>query len=283
MRTRKIIGLMLAFIFLSSSLSVCSLAAEKYKYVVLGDSIAFGSGLVNAFDACYGKMVADTCDFDYANHAVPGATTGELIDKLKERQVRSDLKDADIVSISIGGNDYLNNITDLMFDSIVKRDYTGFDIVAEGVYTNIKKITDTVLGLNPDAVILLQTLYNPMSGYLKPTYQQGADRVSAAVYRIEKEYPRNVAVVDVASALKGDERNFADDTMHPSAKGNRIIAGKVLEELRRLGFTDKKAIANGIPGIDVQLGPAVAQALDAYAFLLRAMAVSLDALYSVMK
>ena len=71
--------MLLAVIMLCSCLSVCSLASGKYHYVVLGDSIAYGSGLVNAREACYGKMVADTCGFDYANHAVPGATSLELI------------------------------------------------------------------------------------------------------------------------------------------------------------------------------------------------------------
>ncbi len=283
MKMRKIISAFLAVILICSSFSVCSLAAGKYNYVVLGDSIAYGSGLVNANDACYGKMVADTCGFDYANHAVPGATTSEFISKLGDRIVRADLAKADIVSISIGGNDYLNDLSDLMFDSIVKKDYTDFDRIGEGIYTNIKKAVEIILGLSPDAVILLQTLYNPMSGYLRESYQQGADRVNAAVYRLKKEYPRNVAVVDLASVLTGDEANFADDTMHPSAKGNELIAREVLSTLRSLGFTKKTNLAPTAIGIDVHLGPAVSQTLEFYAFFLHAVAKALDAIFTVMK
>lgn len=282
MKARKLISLILSVAIILSSFSVCCLAAEKYNYVVLGDSIAYGSGLLNATEACYGKLVADTCGFNYANHAVPGATTSEFLDELKKKNVRADLSRADIVSISIGGNDYLNELSALMFDSIVKKDYTAFDIVGEGIYTNIKKAIDIILGLSPDAVILLQTLYNPMSGYLKESYQQGADRVNAAVYRCAKEYPRNVAVVDLDSVLTGDEENFADDTMHPTAKGNVKIAREVLSALRALGFTKKTKLTTDTIGIDVHIGPVVSQTLELYAFFLHAIAKALDAISMVM-
>ena len=283
MKVRKLISLILAVIFILSSFSVCCFAAAKYDYVVLGDSIAYGSGLLNATDACYGKMVADTCGFNYANHAVPGATTSEFLDELKDKTIRADLAKADIVSISIGGYDYLNELSGLMFDSIVKKDYTDFDRIGNGIYTNIKKAIDTILSLSPKAMILLQTLYNPMTGYLKESYQQGADRVNAAVNRLAREYPKNVAVVDLDPVLTGDAENFADDTMHPTAKGNKKIADEVLSVLRKLGFTKKTKITTNTIGVDVHIGPVVSQTLEIYAFFLHAVAKALDAISMIMQ
>lgn len=283
MKARKIISFILAVMFIFSSFSVCCLAATKYNYVVLGDSIAYGSGLLNAKEACYGKMVADTCGFNYANHAVPGATTSEFLDELKDRTIRVDLAKADIVSISIGGNDFLNELSNLMYDSIVRKNYEDFDIIGNGIYTNIKKAIGIILGLSPDAVILLQTLYNPMTGYLKESYQQAADRVNAAVYRLAKEYPKNVAVVDVDTLLTGDKENFADDTLHPTAKGNKKIADEVLSVLRKLGFTKKTKIATNTIGIDVHLGSVVSEPLELYAFFLHAIAKVVNVISLIMK
>ena len=123
MTMKKIISVLLSIIMIFSCLSISTFAADKYRYVVLGDSIAYGSGLLNASEACYGKAVANTCGFDYANHSVPGATTHGLIYKLNDSAVRSDIARADIISISIGGNDFLDEIGTLMYDAIVKKNY----------------------------------------------------------------------------------------------------------------------------------------------------------------
>ncbi len=282
MKARKTISLLLSVIIILSSFSLCSFAAGKYRYVVLGDSIAYGSGLVNATETCYGRLVADTCGFDYANHAVPGDTTGQLIGVLDKINVRSDLARADIISISIGGNDFLDELSDLMFDAIVRKDYTDFDRIGFGVYTNVSKVIELIRELNGDAVILLQTLYNPQFGYLKEAYQHGADYVNEAIYRCAEEN-KGVEVVDVAAAVNGDESNFADDTLHPSARGNELIAKAVLAKLRELGFTKKTNLDAKVPGVDVVLGPAASQVLEFYAFFLHALAKALGAITVIMK
>ena len=210
---------------------------EKPFYLVLGDSIAYGSGVSNSTQACYGRIVADTNGYDYANHAIPGHTTTNLINRLKEDVVIADLEKADIISISIGGNDFLmSNLIDLMFDSIVLGDHSDFDKIADGFYANLCEIIDIINSLNPDAVILMQTLYNPQSGYLRAPYQQGADRINAAIERYNAENPDEIVIVDVGSALGDDMANYADDEIHPSAKGNEIIADVILEKLYELGL-----------------------------------------------
>lgn len=279
---KKVISVILSAVILFGCFSVPSLAAGKYYYVVLGDSIAYGSGLVNAQDACYGKMVADTCGFDYENHAVPGATTSEFIYELNKKEVRSAVKKADIISISIGGNDFLNELTGLMYSAIVKNDYKEFDEIEFGIYTNISYVIDTIRELNKDTVILLQTLYNPQFDYLREPYQQGVDRVNAAIRRCAKEN-KGVTVVDVASALNGDERNFADDTLHPSARGNELIARQVLRTLKKLGFTRKTELDAKVPGINVTLGPGVSKVLNFYAFFLYVIAKATSAASVVAK
>ena len=279
---KKIISVLLSVIMIFSCLSVSCFAADKYRYVVLGDSIAYGSGLLNASEACYGKAVANTCGFDYANHSVPGATTHGLIYKLNDSAVRSDIARADIISISIGGNDFLDEIGTLMYDAIVKKDYKKYDTLAFGVYSNISSAIDRIRALNDDAVILLQSLYNPQFDYLKEAYQQGADRINDAIYRCAKENS-GVVVVDIASALNGDKNNFADDTMHPSAKGNEKIANEVLKTLRRLGYTNKTTLNPKVKGIDVVLGPGVYGALNYFAFFFKVIARMQSAITLIMR
>lgn len=252
---KKLIAIILSFVLILCSFSISTFAnAEKPFYLVLGDSIAYGSGISNSKEACYGKIVADTNGYDYANHSVPGHTTANLINRLKNETVIADLKKADIISISIGGNDFLmSNLIGLMFDSIVLGDHSEYDRIAEGFYTNLCEIVDIINSHNADAIILMQTLYNPQSGYLRAPYQEGADRINAAIERYNTEHPGEIVIVDVGSALGDDMANYADDEIHPSAKGNEIIALKVLEKLYELelGKTVTPAIVTN--GIDIEI------------------------------
>lgn len=231
-----------------------SASEEKPFYLVLGDSIAYGSGLANPKEACYGKIVADTTGYEYVNHSIPGHTTGNLINRLSNETVVADLKKADIISISIGGNDFLtSNLVGLMFEAIVLRDYSRFDAIADGFYTNFCEIVDIINSHNEDAVILMQTLYNPQSGYLREPYQQGADRINAAIERYNAENPGEIVIVDVGTALADDMANYASDEIHPSAKGNEIIAVTVLETLCRLGLAQTSAPVISAVGQDIDV------------------------------
>lgn len=250
---KKSVAVLLCLVMILMSLSAVAFAEEKQFYLVLGDSIGYGSGIRNSQDACYGKIVADTNGYEYANHAIPGHTTTNLIARLKEDVVKADVEKADIISISIGGNDFLmSNLYGLMFDAMVKEDYSKFDEIAHSFYKNFSTIIGMIRELNGEAVILMQTLYNPQSGYLRAPYQQGADRINAAIEKFSKENPGEIIIVDVATALNSDMGNFASDAIHPSAKGNEEIAKAVLSEIAKFSPEGKTEPVINVKGDDIK-------------------------------
>ncbi|MBQ8228514.1 MAG: hypothetical protein IJZ88_05815 [Clostridia bacterium] len=253
---KKIISFVVSVILLITVISVGAVAADRPVYLVLGDSIAYGSGLDNPREACYGRIVADTNGYDYVNHSVPGHTTSNLISRLNEDAVIADLKRADIISISIGGNNFLmSNLIGLMFDSMVMGDYTEFDAIAENFYNEFCEVMDIINAHNPDAVVLMQTLYNPQSEPLRAPYQQGADRINAAIERYNKEHPGEIVIVDVATALGDDMANYAGDDIHPSAKGNEEIAKAVLAKLYELKLGSNTQPIINTAGTDIEISP----------------------------
>ena len=251
-KIKKTIALCLCIMMLFTSLGCVAFAEEKQFYLVLGDSIGYGSGIRNSKEACYGKIVADTNGYEYSNQAIPGHTTQNLIDRLELEAVKSDVMKADIISISIGGNDFLmNNLYGLMYDAMVAGDLSRFDEIGKGVYKNLSVIIGKIRALNADAVILMQNLYNPQSGYLREPYQQGADRINAAIERYSEDNPGEIIIVDVESVLNSDMANFASDGVHPSAKGNEEIAKVVLAEISKLDSDAKIEPVIAVKGIDI--------------------------------
>ncbi len=252
---KKYTTIILSIAIMLSMFTVCGYAeTEKPFYLVLGDSIAYGSGISNSKEACYGKIVADTNGYDYANHSIPGHTTTNLINRLKDETVIADLKKADIISISIGGNDFLmSNLIGLMFDSIVLGDHSEFDRIADGFYANFCETIDIINSHNADAVILMQTLYNPQSGYLRAPYQEGSDRINAAIEKYSNDNPGEIIIVDVAKALGDDMANFADDEIHPSAQGNEIIANIILDKLEELELGNNASPVIAEKGKDIEI------------------------------
>lgn len=237
---KKLLSVLLCTLLLASALFI-SASANTVDYLVLGDSIAYGSGLANPTEAVYGKIIADTHGFNYKNYSVPGHTTSNLLQRLENEEVLSAVKEAEIISISIGGNNFLlSNLVGLMFDAIVRSDYSEMDKIADGFYTEFSLIMDVINENNPDAVVLMQTLYNPQSGTLREVYGEGQKRLNEMVRKYDTEHPGEIIIVEAGDALGDDMECFAADEIHPSAKGNELIALEILETLSENGIAEYK-------------------------------------------
>ncbi len=254
---KKLISLVLTLVMVLSCFSVISFAEEEkpLDYVVLGDSIAYGSGMINSIDACYGKIVAETNGYTYANHSIPGITSSVLLTMLTDGEAaRESVADADIISISIGGNNFLtDNIIGLAFNSLVGKDLTKFDEIAALYYEDLCAIMDRINELNPDAVVLLQTIYNPQKGAAGVVYLEGGTRLNDMMRKYNEEHPGEIVIVEVAEALNGDDENFADDKIHPSKKGNEKIAQVILNELFEMGLGTSTEPVISTPGLDFKM------------------------------
>ena len=250
---KRFLSLLLTLLLLFGTLGVAAGAQAETRYVVLGDSIAFGSGLSNPKQAVYGKIVADTNGYAYENYAVPGHTTGNLLRRMETDAVKEAIRNADIISISIGGNNFLlGNLNGLLFDGIVKQDYARFDEIAANYYTDLEKIVDNIRALNESAAIVLQTLYNPQTGYVGDVYQAGADRLNATMRRYMQDHPGEILLADVAAALTDSGTDFAEDRIHPSAEGNEKIAKVVLQTLFDNGLGTKTEPVIATRGADAR-------------------------------
>lgn len=236
---KKFISILLTLVMLLS-LNIPAFAEEKtLNFLSLGDSIAAGAGLANPNKQAYGAIVSNTNGYNFKNDAISGHTTQNMIKRINQKKVAEDIKEADIICISIGGNNFLqSNLAELMIDATAKKDYSKFDEIADGLYADIDIIIPYIRGLNPDATILFQTLYNPMyvSKDLREAYQAGADRVNDTIRRYTEEHENVYTVVEVAAAIGDDESLITADYIHPNSKGHVVIAREVLKVLKDMGL-----------------------------------------------
>lgn len=261
---KKITALLLALV-LCASLCLPAFAEDdgkKLNYLVLGDSIAYGYGIMNSENAVYGKIVADTNGYNYNNEAYgDGETTASLLEKVTEKDyIREFIEDADIISISIGANDYfLDENTGLDEERILKvsarllflGDDSALDEIEARANANYNKIMDTIYELNPDVTIVAQTFYKSWYGILGIVYKNVINRANGVVKSYKEQNPdRKYLIADVYSAFKCHKNYVTADTIHPSAKGNLAIAQTVLNTLYDAGLgTSTEPVVNE-PGLD---------------------------------
>ncbi len=174
------------------------------RYVVLGDSISTGKGLSGyvvgtTAEGCFVDIFADEMGLSYENFALDGQTSKELLAALKEptKKLSDALKSADVITLTIGGNDFLELIRNNMYEyagidlydsevmtALVKKYTDGAleskaflgiseavsktaeqgDEIAKQFGENLSRIIEIIKGLNSSAVLIVQTVPNPYKG-----------------------------------------------------------------------------------------------------------------------
>ncbi len=240
---KKAIAATLAATVIFSVFALGAAAAKRPTYLLLGDSIAYGQGIINSKDACYGRIVANTNNYNYANDAISGTTSGALLLLLDEEPIIKDVKNADIITISTGGNDFLTrNWVGMGLRGIATGDYSKLDPIVAKYKKNLTAIIVKIRKYNPKATIIVQTIYNPHNDIWTDAFQQGVDRMNAAIKSV-KNKTGGFVIANVGAVISGHPEYIAVDTIHPNAKGNIAIAEYMLKFLKKLGLgTETKPV-----------------------------------------
>ncbi len=277
---KKVFCLLMA-IAAAMSLSIPAFAAEYGSLVVLGDSIASGYGLPNytagnnysAKDSFGNKLGAKSAS--YANFAVDGRTTEQLLTAIDSTDISDKIKNADNVVVSIGGNDYLVPLDTTLMDAVSKDEELAKLFTAENANpseADVKRLTDklqTVIAdamnkvdidktydnlngifgkirkLNPDCKIVTFTVYNPFEGnanmaFFDKTSQEMLNKLNTRIYAAAGI--NSVEVIDVYSLFKGKPRqytNIAIMDVHPSKDGHALMYSKLASALPSVPSADK--------------------------------------------
>ena len=250
-KSKKYIAIALAILLLILSVfsAYSAPAPTQIHMSVLGDSIASGYGLEDIYNS-YSALIAKEKHYALSNDAVPGHTTADLLWVVCHDEIaRQGLEVADLVIISIGGNDILRLLGDS--DTAVLIDImsngTNSEYVRKAVDNAKEKLLFSCMeirSLNPDVSIILQTQYNPL--YAHEQYKQLAplaDTLSPIFTDIiahVSDQLDNIRVADIYTAFDNYYKEMQDyniiqsDGIHPSEQGHALIAQVILKEIATL-------------------------------------------------
>ena len=308
---KKVIAALLVIALLAccvAALAACNKneGERKTEIVYLGDSIAEGilgaSPLGLRHEYAYANVIGRRNDLTYYNHSVSGHLTKDLrailenedLDYDRARGLLLHVSEADIIHISILGNDVLQDRMDGAFETepvtmhniileAAEEEYTSIDrvlngdtvggVTTAGSVENIKAIVDALRRLNPDALIIFQSVYNPIMDVDTPLIKQGTrDALEAAGFEITLDslhrlgdllIERLNSALDAVLAMDGyaDAFVIADghaafnavyaadpsrakdliypDGIHPSNEGHAVLADLTQGILEERGLADK--------------------------------------------
>lgn len=248
----RALALALVLSLLLSFTAFAAEPAEKLNYLLMGDSIAEGFGVRNPDEASYGAIVAATNGYNYRNIARFARNTTRQLAQLEDAAARAAVAEADIISLSIGGNDYFTEPSVVLVAAglVFNIPTSEYQRLTAQMIANFAVIIEEIRALNPDATLLVQTLYSSWYGLLGLGYRRGTNTVNEMIYDYLDAHPGAYEIVDVDGAITGRKDLVALDTIHPNAAGNVEIARVILAKLRELGMGEGIEPVVPAPGID---------------------------------
>lgn len=118
---KKLLGVAVsAALFLCLVLMAGAQSENGTSYVALGDSISSGYGLEEG-TLSFAQQVAQDNGLELTNLAQDGETATSLLDKLQTDQVSAAVAQADIITITVGGNDLMNALYAYLTDAYNQR------------------------------------------------------------------------------------------------------------------------------------------------------------------
>ncbi|KDE47721.1 GDSL family lipase [Geobacillus sp. CAMR12739] len=200
--------------------------------VALGDSLTEGVGDGEGKGGYVGRLVPLLSAEDgvrtvtVTNLGKRGRRIAELEPVIHAHQ--AELGRADMILITIGGNDVMNVVRSHFLDLSRQRFQQATEIFAD----RLDHLLISLRTINPDAVIVLVGLYNPFSSTLPniPEIDDVIAEWNSASRAVLSRYDRTI-FVDIQDIFIDRDELLHRDEFHPNAAGYEQMAMRVHEAL----------------------------------------------------
>lgn len=212
--------------YLPQTPATATAAPATLAPIILGDSLARGAGdqqglgIPGRLDAEL-KRRSIPAQRTY-NLAVNGARTSDLLRQLESVNVQQLLRDANVIIVSIGGNDLWGG-NDWRNASPAEAEEKMAEVLAR-----IETAVQRIRALNPRARLFFIGLYNPFVSAPDGTQLTGLVNRWNAKLLEEFGSDTNFTLVPTSDLFSHRDR-LSSDRFHPGAAGYELIARRIAE------------------------------------------------------
>lgn len=206
---------------------------EQLYLVGLGDSLTAGIGDEENDGGYFGKLEEafkeKNCPTHSDNFSVKGATTEDLLRQLEKKEVMNAIREANLITITIGANDLVS----VAKETKMKITKKAMQDAEEQYETNIIKTLQTIRQLNEDVHIYIIGFYNPLAHVFAVNEQ-----VNSLISTWNEITKKHTATINDAYFVPIDDlfsqaldQFLAEDDFHPNHLGYQYITKRLLQYL----------------------------------------------------
>ena len=227
--------------------------AKHFNYVAVGDSLTEGVGDTTnqgGFVPLLSQAMTDTYNYQvtYSNYGISGNTSQQILSRMiKQEAIQKSLAKADMMTLTVGGNDVMAVIR----KHLTKLSVSTFKKPATTYQKHLRQIIELARSENEDLPIYVLGIYNPF--YLNfpemTEMQEIIDNWNGSTESVTDEYD-NVYFVPINNQLykgidgeegivstSGDQTTvindvlFSGDHFHPNNIGYQIMSDVTMEKI----------------------------------------------------
>ncbi len=226
---------------------------RKFHLLAIGDSLTQGVGDTTnqgGFVPLLARRLDETYRYDTvtSNYGISGNTSRQILNRMKKQKViQKNLKTANLMTLTVGGNDVMKVIR----ENLDHLDTDSFTPGAKAYQKNVKEIIKLARKGNPELPIYIVGIYNPfylnfpemtqmqdiVDNWNEQTKQLVADYDGVYFVGINDQLYKGVEGQEGVVSVSGERTTvvndalFTEDHFHPNNIGYGIMADAIMERI----------------------------------------------------
>ncbi|WP_391209216.1 GDSL-type esterase/lipase family protein [Psychrobacillus sp. L4] len=214
------------------------------QMVGIGDSLTKGVGDELKKEGYIGRVKTEFLQYKgiedvvLTNTALRGRRSDQLLKLINKGDIDYAIRNADIMMITIGGNDLMKIVKKDLFNLKVE----SFEKGLISFENNYMKIIDKIRKINSNAKIVLIGLYNPLSIVAEDSseFDTIINEWNATIENIAND-DENACFVPIETLFDTNGNLvYHTDFFHPNSKGYQLMSESIMSSLIDCGFIDDK-------------------------------------------
>ena len=215
------------------STKLSSKNANSFKVLILGDSIAKGTGdeKSKGFSGYLPEYFKNSTSKDILvdNAGIDGLESLGLLEQLQSQRLDKTIVDSDFILVSIGGND-IRSI--LSLNDLAKEDQ--FKVRLDSYLGNLKQTMKVLRNTSPKSIVIFLGLYNP---YEKASSGEDNRLLNTWNYNTQQlvEEDGKAIFIPTYDLLKFNlGRYIAKDGLHPNSAGYQALSNRISKSVETI-------------------------------------------------